>query len=119
MSKIIKVRADHAGFKFITPGKSYEAHVRPEDPDTAYITDDGGARIMIRISGCAFLNYTPWEILPEGPSMEDELAGALSLVSKMGLCWCGRENSNTAVIGHTAECVNAKSVIAKYKESKQ
>ena len=113
--KTLKVRTSYAGNKDITPGKIYIARVLddPQEDIGFYlaVVIDSGTTIHTIEKGTAHLEYHNWEIVSEGPSLEDELAEAIEALLGKKTC------------GHDFCCIcadeKATAALTKYKESKQ
>jgi hypothetical protein len=122
--KTIKVKTDYTGCRTITAGKVYESsdvreYIRCNSIFATIVDDSGAARnIIVRHDSerCGWLDGEGiWEILPEGPSMEDELAECLAVMLEKFEARMGDfENPE-----FTPAYVSAKAVLTKYKESKQ
>ena len=120
MSKTIKVRTSYTGCPYITAGKVYEAVVLDEFLLPKIMGDHGEMVGIYAFPGkpghtCGHLDCVgSWEILPEGPSIADELAEALAqaippLELYRAYGWQDRNGVIESLIN----------VLAKHKESKQ
>lgn len=69
---------------------------------------------VIYIPSCGFLEGRAWEIVPEGPSLVDELAEALELMTAHAAMF-NRDTDEMWV----ARRNHAEAALAKYKEQKQ
>ena len=116
MSKTIKVRTSYTGCPYITAGKVYEAEVT-ETGGIMFVDNDGIWRFSL-LYDAACLYGGSWEILPEDPSIADELAEALqNLKAAIGKTPVDISKPGWGAV--VAELCEADVVLAKYKESKQ
>ena len=144
--KTIKVRTSYTGCPYITAGKVYTG-TDVRGPYTGIgrafrIEDDKGATQTMLQHDSPHLNGRGWEILPEGPSLTDELAEALQKVCNKyastlcahdetyrgGLIWeicahCGAkwadDEGGKPPYKENETLAMAEAVLAKYKESQQ
>ena len=127
--RTIRVRTNYAGSQHITAGKVYEGKSSYEVEDEYgirfRITNDNGDSIFCLQNGCAYIDYGEWEILPEGPSVADEMAEALRVA-------IDALHEATAILGgeygdhYQPLCdkmasleSSGESLLTKHKESKQ
>ena len=118
--KTIKVRTSYTGCPYITAGKVYEAKQK-QGWLAPYIINDEGSESHIMAhealigEDCPHLNNEGhWEIVPEGPSLEDELAEALELMTAHAAMF-NRDTDEMWV----ARRNHAEVILTKYKEQKQ
>lgn len=137
--KTIKVRTSYIGCPYITAGKVYKT-VESDTLGQPVILSDDGIELSICLDSCGHLDDHAWEILPEGPSMEDELAEALQKgcvkysatlcahdeTHRGGLIWeichyCGMkwadDEGGKPPFKENETLLMAESILAKYKES--
>jgi len=127
--KTLKVRTSYAGNKDITPGKIYIARVLgdPQEDIGFYLAVmiDSGSTIHTIEKGTAHLEYNNWEIVPEGPSLEDELAEAIAPFAALLQKHNSKGPDSQPIFGINDATFNlgdlrkAVAALAKYKESKQ
>ena len=81
MSKTIRVRTSYTGCPHITAGRIYEATIMADCSEKfgklLQLTDDAGNVIATKQKWSSHIGREDWEILPEGPSVADELVEAL------------------------------------------
>jgi len=116
MNKTIKVRTSYTGCPYITAGKVYEATIKAGfNPRVgrliSFVGDDGWEVITCELDSC-HIGDQDWEILPEGPSIADELAEALEAYQAAGF------GNSIDHVKHGAAYDKAVEALAKYKESK-
>jgi len=123
MNKTVRVRTGYTKCPYITAGKVYEATVLGDELRLngvpLRLTDDNGNVIHPNSKKSAHLNWEgDFEILPDGPTIADELAEALEAMTEHYTSLINSGDAGFWDPETEKPVIKSREVLAKYRSTK-